>query len=296
MVALLGVIEGLAARVQQQDEEIALLKDEIRMLKGGKKRPHFKPSQMEEQTEGGGARGERATKDQRRPGSDKSCTQQDGRVGDSRRADPAAEGSDPEGLAFQRLSGHRHSRLGDPGPQHALPVSALADTEGRLCERGVASAFGGPSLWCDAARVHVCSSACRVAKSPSSLLREQLRKWGIDISSGAINALLSAGGKVFHAQEKDGLLNTALATARYVTVDDSGARHRGQKGVVTHIGNADFAWFGSTESKSWIGTPAPVVAGGIKYQSNHAALSYMREQDVAHTPENTWRRPQSPLS
>jgi hypothetical protein len=51
VIALLGVIEGLAARVQQQDEEIALLKDEIRILKGGKKRPHFKPSKMDEQTD-----------------------------------------------------------------------------------------------------------------------------------------------------------------------------------------------------------------------------------------------------
>ena len=51
VVALLGVIEGLAARVQQQDEEIGLLKDEIRILKGGKKRPHFKPSKMDKQTE-----------------------------------------------------------------------------------------------------------------------------------------------------------------------------------------------------------------------------------------------------
>src|ERR1700676_3596424 len=69
VIALLGVIEGLAARVQQQDEEIALLKDEIRILKGGKKRPHFKPSKMDEQTEEN--RREGAEEDQRRPGSDK---------------------------------------------------------------------------------------------------------------------------------------------------------------------------------------------------------------------------------
>ncbi len=47
VITLLGVIEGLAARVHKQDEEIALLKDEIRILKGGKQRPHSKPSQME---------------------------------------------------------------------------------------------------------------------------------------------------------------------------------------------------------------------------------------------------------
>jgi hypothetical protein len=70
VIALLGVIEGLAARVQQQDEEIALPKDEIRILKGGKKRPHFKPSKMDKQTEEI-RRAEGADKDQRRAGSDK---------------------------------------------------------------------------------------------------------------------------------------------------------------------------------------------------------------------------------
>ena len=70
VVALLGVIEGLAQRVQQQEEEIALLKDEIRILKGGKKRPHFKPSKMDEQTVEA-QRSESSQQDPRRPGSEK---------------------------------------------------------------------------------------------------------------------------------------------------------------------------------------------------------------------------------
>src|SRR5260370_22072143 len=70
VIALLGVIEGLSERVKKQEEEIALLKDEIRILKGGKKRPHFKPSKMDEQTEEG-VRGGGADQDRRRAGSDK---------------------------------------------------------------------------------------------------------------------------------------------------------------------------------------------------------------------------------
>src|ERR1039458_10187164 len=71
VIALLGVIEGMAAQVQKQEEEIALLKDEIRILKGGKKRPRFKPSKMDERTEEN-RRGEGgAQEDQRRAGSDK---------------------------------------------------------------------------------------------------------------------------------------------------------------------------------------------------------------------------------
>ena len=47
VLTLLGIIERLAERVQQQEEEIQRLKDEIAVLKGQKKRPTFKPSQLD---------------------------------------------------------------------------------------------------------------------------------------------------------------------------------------------------------------------------------------------------------
>jgi hypothetical protein len=71
VTVLLGLIEGLAERVQKQEEEIALLKDEVRVLKGEKKRPHFKPSKMDEQTDKDSARTDGGDEGKRRPGSDK---------------------------------------------------------------------------------------------------------------------------------------------------------------------------------------------------------------------------------
>jgi hypothetical protein len=55
----------------------------------------------------------------------------------------------------------------------------------------------------------------------------------------------------FHA-EKDSLLQAGLKASSGITVDDSGARHQGKTGYVTHIGNDFFAWFESTASKSRI--------------------------------------------
>ncbi|RLJ22471.1 hypothetical protein DJ031_00850, partial [bacterium endosymbiont of Escarpia laminata] len=49
--ALLGLVEQLIERVQQQDEEIALLKDEVNILKGEKKRHVFKGSKLDKNTE-----------------------------------------------------------------------------------------------------------------------------------------------------------------------------------------------------------------------------------------------------
>jgi protein-arginine kinase activator protein McsA len=49
--ALLGLVEQLIERVQQQDEEIAVLKDDINILKGEKKRHIFVGSKLDKKTE-----------------------------------------------------------------------------------------------------------------------------------------------------------------------------------------------------------------------------------------------------
>jgi Transposase IS66 family len=111
------------------------------------------------------------------------------------------------------------------------------------------------------------------------LLREQLREWGIEISSGQLNALLQEGKERFHA-EKDGLLSTGLALSAYVTVDDTGTRHQGKNGYVTHIGNEHFAWFKSTCSKSRINF-LELLGAGHGYQINEDALAYMKKQGLS---------------
>ena len=82
--------------------------------------------------------------------------------------------------------------------------------------------------------------------------------------------------------EKDALLTSALATAAYVTVDDTGARHQGQNRYVTHIGNRDFAWFQSTAGKNRINFLQLLCAGDTGYRINEAALLYMRQQGLPH--------------
>jgi hypothetical protein len=74
---------------------------------------------------------------------------------------------------------------------------------------------------------------CHVTQA---LLHEQLCEWGVDISVGQVNALLGGTNDVL-LTEKDQLLVTGLEVSRYITVDDSGARHQGENGYVTQIGN-----------------------------------------------------------
>jgi len=111
------------------------------------------------------------------------------------------------------------------------------------------------------------------------LLLEQLREYGIDISAGQIEWILSSGHEQLHA-EKDALLKAGLQSSRYVTVDDSSARHKGQNGYVTHIGNDRFAWFRSTPSKSRLNFLDLLRSGHKGYCLGIDAIRYMEQQKM----------------
>src|ERR1700751_2905736 len=106
-------------------------------------------------------------------------------------------------------------------------------------------------------------------------LLEQLRAIGIAISKRQVLRLLIAGKGRFHIEARD-VLRAGLATASWITVDDTGARHKGVNGVCTQIGNDHFAWFGTTFSKSRLNFLDLLRAGHGDYVVNEAALDYMR--------------------
>ena len=77
------------------------------------------------------------------------------------------------------------------------------------------------------------------------------------------------------------VLRAGLETADWISVDDTGARHRGANAVCTQIGNDKFAWFGTTGSKSRLNFLDLLRAGHTDYVINDAALDYMREHALA---------------
>jgi hypothetical protein len=70
-----------------------------------------------------------------------------------------------------------------------------------------------------------------------------------DVSKRQVVRLLIARQDRFREEARD-VLRAGLASARWVTVDDTGARHKAQNGFCTQIGNDRFTWFGTTGSKS----------------------------------------------
>jgi hypothetical protein len=269
---LLGLVEQLIDRVQQQDEEIALLKDEINILKGEKKRPVFKGSKLDKNTEPDGAR---KPPKKTRPGSRKAKKTPNLVIHEDKVIQPDAP--IPPGSRFK---GYRHFVVQDLNvephtiryrlahwvtPDHESITARLPD--------GLNHQHFGPRL------IRTILYQYHHCQTTQPLLLEQLREWGIRISSGQINQILLRGKEHFHA-EKDDLLQAGLAASSYVTVDDSGARHQGKNGYVTHIGNALFGWFESTGSKSRVNFLELLRAGKTDYYLSEAALAYMKRQGM----------------
>jgi len=103
---------------------------------------------------------------------------------------------------------------------------------------------------------------------------------GIVISKRQLVRLLIAGQDGFLDEARD-VLRAGLASAPWITVDDTGARHKAANGFCTQIGNAHFAWFGTTSSKSRGNFLALLRAGHGDYVINAEALAYMRQRNLA---------------
>ncbi len=107
-----------------------------------------------------------------------------------------------------------------------------------------------------------------------------LRSFGILISKRQLVRLLIARQDGFLDEARD-VLRAGLTSARWITVDDTGARHKAANGFCTQIGNAHFAWFGTTGSKSRSNFLELLRAGHGDYLVNAEALAYMRQRALA---------------
>jgi hypothetical protein len=261
-------------------EDNARLKDEVAILKGEKKRPVFKPSRMNQDA------GKVADTGQTDPDGSAKKTKRAGSAKRSKTCQLKAEDLIvnpeeviPHGSRFKgyqdftvqdilittKNTRYRLARWQTPDGRHLI---------GKL-PKALQGRHFGPSLIAHVLHQH---HHCHVTQP---LLHEQLREWGVDISSGQINTILLDGKTPFH-DEKDALLSAGLALSAYVTVDDSGARHQGKNGYVTHIGNQYFASFHSSMSKSRVNFLELLRAGQTDYRITPSALAYMKEQGLSH--------------
>src|SRR5260370_2940645 len=107
-----------------------------------------------------------------------------------------------------------------------------------------------------------------------------LHSIGIDVSKRQVMRMLIDKQEAFVEEARD-VLRAGLETAPWISVDDTGARHKGRNGTCTQIGNDHFAWFGTTSSKSRLNFLECLRAGHADYVVNQDALAYMRERALA---------------
>jgi Transposase IS66 family len=249
----------------EQKRLIAELREEITRLKGLKGRPRIKPSGMENETKPkpGGKRPRRRGRGQMTPR--------------ARVEEQILRAQVPDGCRFKgyedfvvqdlvlRVRVIRYRRERWVTPDGRAVIAPLPP--------GVSGHFG-PEL-----RRFVLAQYHQGQVTVPRLLA-QLQAIGVSISKRQVMRLLIAGQEEFLAEARD-VLRAGLQTASWITVDDTGARHKGANGFCTQIGNGNFAWFGTTDSKSRLNFLDLLRAGHTDYVVNHAALSYMRQRALA---------------
>src|SRR5271170_3675137 len=102
---------------------------------------------------------------------------------------------------------------------------------------------------------------------------------GVVISKRQVVRLLVAKLETFRAEDEE-VLTAGLGSSRFVTVDDTGARHQGKSGFTTHIGSDRFAVFRTGPSKSRLAFLRNLLGGAARYVINEAALVYMRDNNL----------------
>jgi hypothetical protein len=107
-----------------------------------------------------------------------------------------------------------------------------------------------------------------------------LHSVGVSISTREVQRLLTEKQQGFLDEARD-VLRAGLETSPWVSVDDTGARHKAKNGFCTQIGNDRFTWFGTRSSKSRLNFLDLLRAGHTDYVLNEAAFGYWRGRGLA---------------
>jgi hypothetical protein len=107
-----------------------------------------------------------------------------------------------------------------------------------------------------------------------------LHSVGVSISTREVQRLLTHKQQGFLDEARD-VLRAGLETSSWVSVDDTGARHKAKNVFCTQIGNDRFTWFGTRSSKSRLNFLDLLRAGHTDYVLNEAAFGYLRSRGLA---------------
>ena len=265
--AVRALVLELVERLSALQAENAALREEIARLKGLNGRPRLKPSAMSEKanTRQKAKQGRKQAKRSR--GAKRLAIDEDRVIAMPHPAGSRFKGYEDyvaqELVIKRRVVRYRRERWVTPeGRRLVAPLPA-----------GLRGHFG-PEL-----RRFVLA-AYHQGQTTIERLLALLCDLGVAISKRQLVRLLSERQEAFVA-EAEAVLESGLESARWISVDDTGARHQARNAITTQIGNDHFTWFATTACKSRLNFLELLAAGREDYVINQAAVAYMKGRNLS---------------
>jgi hypothetical protein len=256
-------VEAQQATITALRTENQALRDEVARLKGVPPRPPLRPSGMEKATEPD-AIGKSRKRSRRRRGPK--------RDRDAVTAERVLKATVPAGSRFKGYEDYlvRELRLAAEVIRYRRErwVTPSGETVVAPLPAGTVGGFG-PELRRFVLALHA------QGQVTTERLTALLEGIGVAISKRQVVRLLTVPLDDLVAEDRD-VLRVGLATARWVTVDDTAARHARKDGVTTQLGDDRFTAFRTGTAKSREAFLSLLRAGHTDYVVNAAALEYMR--------------------
>jgi len=264
---LKNLVVALFEQIAELRRTMAAQAEEIARLKGGPRRPNIKPSGMEKATE---------------PKPDKPGGEGRGKRGDTKskltiHEEKTVKADAPAGSRFKGYTSFVVQDLVVRAHVTNFRCERWQTPDGKMVTASLPAGIDGHF---GAQLRRIVLDLYHQGQMTVPGLVTLLRSLGIFISKRQVVRLLNAGQDGFLAEARE-VLRAGLSSADWITVDDTGARHKASNGFCTQIGNEHFTWFGTTDSKSRLNFLELLRAGHGDYVINDEAIAYMRERALA---------------
>lgn len=269
-----ATIAALESQNKELSARISQLEAELKAQKKLKGKPKLKASRLNETTESDKGFGKRA-------GSAKRSKKDHFTVDTTRKLEPVDL---PEGAKLNQYREYDIQELRIERCNIRFLLGEYLLPDGRIIRAELPSEYQNTGHYGPVLVSHILHEHYQ-NRVPQPLIYEQLQDWGIDISVGQLNRILTEKIESFQAEQAC-VLQRGLETAEYIHTDDTGARHGGKNGYCTVIGNAWFSYFQSSPSKSRVNFLSILQGSESSYVLNEQARDYL---ELCELPKKHWQ-------